>query len=176
MLHQRWDEAVMTARTSLRTGRPADYASRNTCAEVLAHAGHPGEAADAVQLALSLDPHCPPTTRSLLGRALVLAGRMEEALPELQWCAARMPDYAPCFHSLVVAAVETGRLEEARAALREVIRLTPGWVPHNHTGEWFFRRPCDVERFQAAFRAAGLVGNEGHASAETGTHGRFDKS
>jgi DNA-binding winged helix-turn-helix (wHTH) protein/tetratricopeptide (TPR) repeat protein len=156
VLHQRWDEAVMTARAALRAGRPADYASRNTCAEVLTHGGHPAEAVEAIQRALSLDPHCPPITRCLLGRALLLDGKPEEALPELRWCAAHLPDYVPCFHSLIVAAVETGRMQEARAALREAIRLQPNWVPRNNTGSWFFRRAGDVQRFQAAFRAAGL--------------------
>ncbi len=157
LLHQRWDEAVMTARAALCAGRPADYASRNTCTEVLAHGGQPGEAVEAIRRALSLDPHCPPITRSLLGRALLLDGKPEEALPELRWCAAHLPDYVPCFHSLIVAAVETGRMEEARAALRESIRLQPNWVPRNNTGSWFFRRASDAERFLAAFRAAGWV-------------------
>ncbi len=113
----------MTARAALRAGRPTDYASLNTCAEVLGHGGYPDEAIEAFQQALSLDPHCPPMTRSLLGRALVLAGKPEEALPELRWAAAHLPDYVPSFHSLVVAAVETGRMEAARAALREAVRL-----------------------------------------------------
>jgi DNA-binding winged helix-turn-helix (wHTH) protein/tetratricopeptide (TPR) repeat protein len=157
LLHQRWDEAVITARAALRAGRPADYAGRNTCTEVLAHGGYPTEAVEAIRRALALDPHCPPITRSLLGRALLLEGKPEEALPELRWCAAHLPDYVPCFHSLIVAAVETGREEEARAAMREAIRLQPNWVPRNHTGSWFFRRASDAQRFLAAFRAAGLT-------------------
>jgi DNA-binding winged helix-turn-helix (wHTH) protein/tetratricopeptide (TPR) repeat protein len=161
LLHQRWDEAVMTARAALRAGRPADYASRNTCTEVLSHGGHPAEAVEAIRRALSQDPHCPPITRSLLGRALLLDGRPEEALPELRWCAAHLPDYVPCFHSLIVAAVETGRMEEARAALREAIRLQPNWVPRNNTGSWFFRHASDAQRFLAAFHAAGLAEPEG---------------
>jgi len=177
MLHQRWDEAVETARVALRTGRPADYVSRNTCAEVLAHGGYPAEAAEAVQRALSLDPHCPPTTRSLLGRALLLAGQPEVALPELRWCAARLPDYTPCFHSLVVAATETGRMEEAQAALREAVRLQPHWTPRNNTGTWFFRSACDAERFQAAFLAAGWVeGPAGRSNDDCDEHRQPNRS
>jgi DNA-binding winged helix-turn-helix (wHTH) protein/tetratricopeptide (TPR) repeat protein len=155
VLHQRWDEAVETAHVALRTGRPADYVTRNTCAEVLAHGGYPVEAAEAVRRALALDPHCPPTTRSLLGRALLVDGQPEAALPELRWCAARLPDYAPCYHSLIVAATETGRIDEAKTALREAVRLQPHWIPRNHTGLFFFRWERDAERFLAAFRAAG---------------------
>jgi len=157
ILHQRWEEAVMTARAALRMGRPTDYASLNSCAEVLTHAGHASEAVAALQRALSLDPHCPPITRSLLGRALLLDGKPEQALSDLHWGAVHLPDYVPCFHSLVVAAVETGRMEEARAALREAIRLQPNWIPRNNTGTWFFRRESDADRFLTAFHAAGLT-------------------
>jgi DNA-binding winged helix-turn-helix (wHTH) protein/tetratricopeptide (TPR) repeat protein len=157
MLHQRWDEAVETAHAALRIARPSDYASRNTCCEVLAHTGHPQEAADGVRRALSLDPHCPPTTRSLLGRALLLSGNPEAALPELRWCAARMPDYAPCYQSMIVAAFETGRMDEAKHAWREAVRLQPNWIPQNQTGLWFFRFERDAERFKVAFRAAGWI-------------------
>lgn len=157
MLHQRWDEAVETARTALRTGRPADYASRNSCGEVLAHAGYPEEAATAVRHALSLDPLCPPTTYAVLGRALLLAGQTQEAFAELQSCAARLPDYVPTYHSLLVAAVEMALLDEAKAALAEAYRLQPNLARRNHTGIWFFRRAIDLERFESAFQAAELA-------------------
>ena len=132
----------------------------------------PTEAVEAIQRALSLDPHCPPMTRSLLGRALLLDGKPEEALPELRWCAAHLPDYVPCFHSLVVAAVETGRMEEARAALREAMRLQPNWVPRNHTGTWYFRRrDSDVQRFPAAFGADRPVTGPGSEAAQVSGRG-----
>jgi DNA-binding winged helix-turn-helix (wHTH) protein/tetratricopeptide (TPR) repeat protein len=157
MLHRRWDEAVEMARSAFRTGKTAFFASRITSGEVLAHAGHAEEAVEAMRFALSFDPMGPPTGYALLGRALLLAGKPDEALVELRRCAARLPDYAPCYHSLVVAAVETGRMEEARSALREVLRLQPGWVPRNHARHWFFRRPEDLARFQSAFEAVGMA-------------------
>jgi DNA-binding winged helix-turn-helix (wHTH) protein len=153
MLHRHWEPALEAARLALNAGRPVDHGSRNTCCEVLAHAGHPEEAAEAVRPIIAFDPHSPPTSHAALGRALLLAGRVEEALPELRRCAARLPDYAPALHSLVVAGVETGRMEEARAALREVFRLRPDWTPRDH----FFRHDGIAERFVAAFRAAGWV-------------------
>ena len=156
MLHRRWEEAVDTARAALRTGKTAFFASRITSGEVLAHAGHAAEVVEIMGQALTLDPLGPPTAYALLGRALLLCGRPEEALRELRRCAARMPDYGPCYHSLVVAAVEAGQMREAEAALREVVRLRPDWVPRNHARHWFFRHPEDLRRFQAAFDTAGV--------------------
>ncbi len=59
MLRQRWDEAVVMARLALQAGRVADFGTRTWCCEVLAAAGHPEEAAQAVLEAMSLYPHCP---------------------------------------------------------------------------------------------------------------------
>lgn len=169
VMHRRWEEAVETARAALRTGRPRGYVTRTTCGEVLNVTGHPEEAVETLRQALAADPYCPPATRAVLGRALLLSGRPEAALPELRWCAARLPDYAPCFHSLVVAAAETGKLEEARRALAEVQRLQPDWRPRNHTGHWYFRMPGDVDRFTTAFRAAGMPEADAHAPAPAGS-------
>lgn len=153
-LCERWEEAAEMARLALRAGRPADLGTRTSCAEVLSASGFPEEAAEAVREALALDQHGAPRSRAVLGRALLLAGQPEAALAELRWCAARLPDYAPCFRTLVVAATEAGRPEEARAALQEVKRLRPDWVPGCRPVLWFLRRPADIARFASAFAAA----------------------
>jgi tetratricopeptide (TPR) repeat protein len=155
LLHGRYDEALETGRAAVRANA-SSFESRFTYGEILTHAGDPAEAVREIRLAIALDPFCPPSFQAALGRALLLAGQPEAALPELRWCAARMPDYGPCHHTMVVAAAETGRMEEARAALREALRLRPDLRPRNHEGLWFFRREENVERFRAAFRAAGL--------------------
>lgn len=154
-LNERWDEAAEMARMSLHTGRPADYGTRLSCGEVLAAAGYPEEAASVVQAVYALDPHCPPRGRAVLGRALLLAGRPEEALVELRRCTAMQPDYAPCYRTLVVACIETGRRADARAALAELARLQPNWLPGRQPIRWFLRRVADIQRFERAFWQAG---------------------
>ncbi|MGH7190136.1 MAG: tetratricopeptide repeat protein [Acetobacteraceae bacterium] len=124
---------------------------------VLSHAAVDHDrAVTELRLALSINPFRQLTMRANLGQALLLAGRPEEALVELRWSAARAADYGPCHRALVIAAAETGRMEEARAALREVVRLTPDRTLRNIAEMWFYRDPAVIERFRAAFRAAGL--------------------
>ncbi len=89
----------------------------------------------------------------MLGRALLLAGRREEALAELRRTAVPLPDYAPCLRSIVVAAVELGKIDEAREALVQLRRIQPDWVSASRQALWFLRRKHDVERFLAAFSA-----------------------
>jgi DNA-binding winged helix-turn-helix (wHTH) protein/tetratricopeptide (TPR) repeat protein len=153
-LAEMWDEAVETARLALRFSRVADHATRMACGEVLSAGGQPEETVVALEATLALDPHCPPRTRAVLGRALLLADRPEDALRELRRCAARLPDYAPCARTMVVAAVECGAFDEARAALQVVRRLRPQWIPGEQPIYWFLRRPEDVARFEKGFAIA----------------------
>jgi DNA-binding winged helix-turn-helix (wHTH) protein/tetratricopeptide (TPR) repeat protein len=151
LLHNRWDEAVDTARMALSGTCPADFNVRVTCSVVLIHGGFTQEAVELMQCTRRLDPHCPPTVHFSLGRALLMAGRPEEALPELRICASRLPDFAPCYDSLLVAAHETGHVEEAQHALEQLNRLHPDWQARNGTGQWFFRNAEDAARFQRAY-------------------------
>jgi DNA-binding winged helix-turn-helix (wHTH) protein/tetratricopeptide (TPR) repeat protein len=153
-LCHRWDEAIATARMALNGTWAAGISERVTCSEVFAQGGHPDEAVEVMRRTLQLDPYSSPTVYSVLGRALLMAARPEEALPELRMCAARLPDYAACYHSILMAAHETGRADEARRALDEIQRLQPGWRPGNGVGPWFFRKAEDATRLQAAFDAA----------------------
>jgi len=149
-----WDEAVSTARMALNGAWTAGINERVTSSEVFAQGGHAEEAVEVMRRTLQYDPYCPPTVYSVLGRALLLAGRPEEALPELRICAARLPDYAACYHSILMAAHETGRTDEARRAYDEIQRLQPGWRPDDGIGPWFFRKAEDAARLHAAFDAA----------------------
>ena len=58
-----------------------------------------------------------------------------------------MPGYAPCLHALAAAADETGRIEEARAAVRQLLHNNPGLTMWNACV--FFRDPLILERFRA---------------------------
>ena len=154
LLHdEQWDDAVETARMALRLSSLAAMSTRTACAEVLASAGEAEEAAAGLQEVVALDPFCPPRSRAVLGRALLLAGRTEEALTELHRSAARLPDYAPCLRSIVVAAVELGRMDEARRVFAQLRRMQPNWVSANREVLAFFRRKRDTDRFIAAFAA-----------------------
>jgi DNA-binding winged helix-turn-helix (wHTH) protein/tetratricopeptide (TPR) repeat protein len=150
----RTKEAAEEARLGLRFSAVTQHGTRTACAEALAVAGHPGEAVEAMQETLAFDPHCPPRTRAVLGRSLLLMDQPEDALRELRLCAAQMPDFAPCQGSIVVAAIETGQIEEARAALAQMRRLHPEWVAGGKPFPWFLRRPEDLSRFEKAFSVA----------------------
>jgi TolB-like protein/DNA-binding winged helix-turn-helix (wHTH) protein/Tfp pilus assembly protein PilF len=150
-----WDEALATGRAAVAANASFGE-TRHGYADVLVHAGDPEEGVHQMRLAIALNPFHLPTARALLGRALVLAGRPEEGFAELQFCASRLPDYQPAQQMLVAAAVESGRMMEARAALRQVERLIPGLTVGRLTENWFFRDPDVPKRLLAAYFSAGL--------------------
>jgi adenylate cyclase len=151
----RSEEALETGRSAV-LANPCDFGGRASYGEILSHAGEHEAGVAELRLAIGLNPFHPPFWRAVLGRALLLAGHSEDALAELRRCAALAPDYRPCHTSLVVAYVESGRLEEARAALREYLRLRPSWTLSTYNGVWGFRREADTVRFLTALRTAGM--------------------
>ncbi len=156
LLNAGWDEALETGRAAVMAN-PCDVDTRTSYADVLAHAGDPAEAVPELRLAISLDPFHRPTLRALLGRALLLSGHAEEALAELRHAAARLPNYGPGLQTLIVAAAETGRMEEAGLALRQLLSLGPYKTTRGISDTWFFRDPLVVERFRAAIDSVGLA-------------------
>ena len=155
VVHGRWQEAAATAHRAVAGRRNAPWEVWTTAAEVLAHAGEPEEAIVQTRQALAQDPLCPPVTRSVLGRALLLAGYPDQALPELQWCVGQLPHHYPTFDALVVAATEVGQHKLARDAMAVLERMQPLNAPEVR---WLLCRPADIERYRRAFEAAGQFG------------------
>jgi len=155
LLNDRWDEALETGHAAV-LANPSSGETRLCLGDVLVHAGDPAEAVTETRMAPSLDQFHPATWRGVLGRSLLLSGRPEEALGELQFCAARSPDYAPGLQMLVVAAAEPGRMTDAQVALRELLRLAPDLTQERMSRTWFFRDPAVPPRLLAAFHACGL--------------------
>jgi tetratricopeptide (TPR) repeat protein len=151
----RGNEALDVGRNAV-FANPSDYYARYSYGQALAHTGNPEAAIEELRLSLELNPFHSPLMRGGLGRALLLAGRREEAIAELRFCAARAPGWDTCHSIMVVALVEMGLVDEARASLRKFQQLRPGWQPRNFDGPWSFHREADAQRFLAAFRAAEL--------------------
>ena len=154
LLCGRHDEALGVSRRAVELN-PSSWVARLDHGLVLTEVDA-GAGLREVQLALALDPFHLPWARCALGNALLLAGQQEEALAQLRWCVARVPDYLPARENMVVAAVETGQMEEARLAVSQVLRLGPHRTLRAMEGKWRYFNGANRERFRAAFRAAGL--------------------
>jgi TolB-like protein len=149
----RGNEAVDVGRRAV-FANPSDAIARYSYGHALTLTGNPEAGIEELRLSLELNPFHSALRRFGLGRALLLAGRHDEAIAELRWCAAHAPEAATCHATMVVAFVEMGLMDEARASLRKFQQLRPGWQPRNFDGPWSFHRESDAQRFLEAFRAA----------------------
>jgi TolB-like protein/Tfp pilus assembly protein PilF len=97
----------------------------NNLAFALSSSGKPAEGVVAAHEAMRLDPSNRDFYSGIEGRAYVLMGRYEEAIPPLKAVLARHSNIIPAHLMLIACYVELGRNEEARAEAAEVMRINP---------------------------------------------------
>jgi TolB-like protein len=155
MLNHEWEKALEVGRAAVRAN-PCAAESHYDYGDVLAHAGDPAEAEQEVRLALRLNPYHPAHWRVPLARALMAAGRWEEALRELHYCSSRMPHYIPCLQSLAAIAAETGHFEEAHAAVAAILQDYCNLTIRDSCERLFFRDPAMFEYHRRGFDVGGM--------------------
>ena len=92
---------------------------------VLCDLGRPAEAIPMAQKAARLDPRRYYYYAFFEGRAYALMGRYADAIPLLKTNANSPEGGVPALMSLIFCYVETGRLNDARAAGAEIMRINP---------------------------------------------------
>jgi adenylate cyclase len=120
-------------------------------------AGEPARAVEAANRQTRLDPFHAPLVPAALGMAYYMLQQYSEALPPLRESAARAPNMRIGHLWLAVNCAQLGRIEEARAAAAEVLRIEPRWT-NLGTGAtiYVFRRPEDSQHLLDGLRKAGL--------------------
>ncbi|HJY80537.1 MAG TPA: tetratricopeptide repeat protein [Candidatus Binatia bacterium] len=118
--------------------------------------GRTEEAIETAKKAIRLDPH-QWLYFNALGWAYLTAGQQyEEAIAAFKRVLTYNPDYWGAHGRLVVIYSESGREEEAKAEVAELLRIMPqltvgGW---KRMSTW--KDPAIIERFAAVLRKAGL--------------------
>lgn len=152
---RQWDTALENARMAVRLSTLASVGPRTMAAVALLVSGEADEALLALQPAIALDAFSTAGPRTALGTVLLVTGRREEALAELRRAAAHLPDFPPCLRSTVVAAVELGRMDEAREAMARLCQIDPDWMGSLREFLSFIRDRQVIDRFLNAFAACG---------------------
>ncbi|RVB77447.1 MULTISPECIES: tetratricopeptide repeat protein [unclassified Mesorhizobium] len=123
VIDRHYDEAIASAKRAVAIG-PGDAGSHIALGYVQLFAGNHAEAANAVETALKLDPNLPPMDREIAGLVFLLHGDTAKAIETLE----RTRDDAPAdggFRILLAAAyARAGRLQDAKAAIAEGLRVT----------------------------------------------------
>lgn len=122
---------------------------------VLTWAGRAEEGIGLIEKAMRLNPRYPPRYLQSLNFAYRLAGRYEEAIAPAKKLLVLNPNFAPAHLQLASRDAHLGRLEEARAAAAEALRLVPSFSLEGQKN-FPFKDPAVLEREIDAWRKAGL--------------------
>jgi predicted ATPase/class 3 adenylate cyclase len=114
-------------------------------------AGQPDLAIELAETALRLSPHARVgTSHSLIGQALFLARRFDEAVPKLLLAIQEDPSFPAPYRYLAACYAHMGHLGEARAIVARLLRITSGVG----RGDSWFRNAEHRELFLSGLRLA----------------------
>ena len=151
-----YDQALASARRAVSLG-PNNVDAHIALGLVLSSAGQHAEAVAAVGAAQRLDPNLSATDRQVAGLVLLLQGDHAGAIKTLEQARAGATGVEE-IHTLLAAAYATiGRMDEARAAVAEAVRLVPtASIEGFRAGYSHFRDSRAIETFLRALRKAGF--------------------
>ena len=154
------DSLEPTRRAMALQRRPADLSN---LANALNSLGRPGEALDAAEEAIALDPRF-AAAQANAGVALRALGHRAEAALRFRAAARLEPANAEAHANLGVTLTELGAVQEAEAAIEAALRLAPDWADGWYNLGNARLRQLRLPQAEAAYRRA-LQLQPGHAEA-----------
>ena len=124
--------------------------------EMLIWVGRSEEGIELVKKGMRLNPHYPIWYLLPLGQAYAFTDRYEEAIEILERAVARNPDFLPPHILLALIYSETGRKEEGRAQVAEILRISPNYSLEMLRDTTPIKGQALLEKVSDALRKAGL--------------------
>ncbi|HEV8716904.1 MAG TPA: adenylate/guanylate cyclase domain-containing protein, partial [Candidatus Binatia bacterium] len=150
------DQAIAEAERAiaLDPNRADGYAD---LAFILRWSGRAEEAVEIMKKAMRLNPRYPPFYQNRLGFIYCQVGQYEEAITAQKGALSRNPNLLPSHICLAACYSMAGRDEEARAQVKEILRLSSNYsleVTARQLAPW--KNPADGKAMLDALRKAGL--------------------
>jgi adenylate cyclase len=118
------EEALASAKRAVALG-PSDAEAYTALSLVLTFYGRPAEAVVAIETAMRLNPSLPANDRSVAGLAFFFNDDYERAIEMLERARDEAPNVDDIQGLLTAAYAQAGRMDAARQAAAEAIRLAP---------------------------------------------------
>ncbi len=119
--------------------------------------GKPEEGISLIKKAMRLNPNYPYYYLFYLGHSHYLLGNKEEAIKLMKRVVTRAPYFLPVRRHLAVLFQETGMKKEARAQVKEVLRIFPGASIEDERQRCPYRwEPALQKRFFGGLRKSGM--------------------
>jgi len=149
------DQAVAAGEKALDLD-PNNADSMAFLSHALAFADRPGEAVELIGRAMRLNPRYPAWYLFYLGHAQILLGRAEEAVESLRQALLLDPKLMAAQVMLAAALAELGRLEEAGAAVKDMLALNPDYSLQIARQRLPYKDKAVLERMLRNLARAGL--------------------
>ena len=149
------DRAIAEARRALALD-PNFARAHILLGQVLQYAGRSRDAIEPLTAAMRLDPNYDDVLHHFLAQAYFGLERYEEAAATLKRRLVRKPDTDISRVLLAACYGHLGRMEEAQAQWREVMRINPDYSLAHRRRVLPYKDPADFERVVDGLRKAGL--------------------
>lgn len=150
------DTALMAAARALEE-RPSCPGAYSLHANILNYSGRPTEAMSPAKQAIRLTPRYPAWYPAVLAAAYYLAGRRDEAMDAATSAMALAPENLDVHLMLAAALAASGRTDKAKATVKEILNIDPGFTLENFSKRQPYKDPAVLESVTADLRAAGLT-------------------
>ena len=125
-------------------------------ARSLHHDGRSDESIALYKKAMRLNPIPPSFYYYQLGQSFIMTGAYQEAVAEINKAIEREPNNLIAYISLAAAYGLLGRVEDARMAAKEVVRLNPNFSVNYWAKHLPYKKEADKQRFATGLLRAGL--------------------
>jgi adenylate cyclase len=122
----------------------------------LMYAGQPAEALESIAVAMRLDPHYPSIVLHFLAQAEFSLGKYDMAAQHLRERIARTPGTDSSRMMLAACYGHLGRLEDARMAWAELLKVNPGFSLVQREHVLPYKNAADFRRIADGLAKAGL--------------------
>jgi adenylate cyclase len=149
------DKAIASGQRAIALDPNYDFAHA-LLGEILNFAGRPEQGLEHLKKAIHLNPYHAFWYKYGLGHSYDLIGRRQEAIELMNKALAVNPDFVPARRHLAVIYSELNRMEEARAEITEIQRVSPGYTISAWRARARYSDPATIQRFVEGLRRAGL--------------------
>ena len=154
IIKRQYDQAIGHCEKALTLAPGANVMMH--CARIWTYVGRPKEALELITEAMRRNPYFRPAYYFTLGNAHLLMGNYEDAIAAFKAWGAADKISLPTLIMLTHAYVESGRMEEARATVKKILRRSPKFSMKVPTRVLRYKDPARKERMLANLRAAGV--------------------
>jgi adenylate cyclase len=152
---RRFDQAVENSEKAI-TLAPNNAEVYANYGDVLNYWGNPERGLEMVEKALGLETYAPPNWEFYAGISHLLLRQYDQALASLNRVVERIPKYVHPYELLAWAYAELDRLDDAREAIKTVLKIKPNFTVQEAARIMPYRLDEDSNRFLDAMRKAGL--------------------